>query len=120
MESKTIELQRCPNCGSKLVKLHKSRSRFWYECNGDCWTRGEHCLTVEEAAKSWNSLKPRPKKTNFEVLQGFDSKHMAVFLASWAREHVDWQCDYDGGLQSWLESPADSQVEELAEMEFED
>lgn len=112
------ELQQCPNCGCS-AEIHNRNHKYWYECNS-CWTQGDKCASVEDARKSWNELKPRPQKTNLEVLQEFDSKHMAVFLASWAREHVDWQCDNDGGLQYWLESPADYQIKELAAMEFED
>lgn len=117
MQDESIDLQRCPNCGSELVKLHKSRTRFWYECDGDCWTQSAKCLTVEKAAESWNSLRPRPKKTVLEVLQSLDIKGMAEFLTSWKND--DFLGLY-GDPQSWLESEADSQIEAFAEMEFED
>lgn len=50
------KLKNCPNCGG-VPKLHKRRSKFYYECDGDCWTRTHTHLNASEAAKEWNSLK---------------------------------------------------------------
>lgn len=112
-----IELQRCPNCGSELVKLHKSRSRCWYECDGDCWTQSKKCHTVEEAAESWNSLEPTPKKTNEEIIKHLDSRQFANFLAKWATYHSDWMCDEYGNLETWLKSPVDDTLKEIFDID---
>lgn len=53
-ENYTI-LKRCPNCGY-LPALHKSRKKFYYECDGDCWLRTGKHWTEEEAKEEWNSL----------------------------------------------------------------
>ena len=50
-------LNRCPNCGSKLVGLNKKRGKFQYECYGDCWTKTRWYWTEREAAIAWNKLK---------------------------------------------------------------
>lgn len=50
------ELQQCPNCGGS-PKLHKKK-KFFYECDGDCWTQTDKYNTAEEAADEWNKLKP--------------------------------------------------------------
>lgn len=53
-----MELQRCPNCGGP-PKLHNKRGRFYYECDGDCWTSTGKYSTQEGAAREWNNLKKR-------------------------------------------------------------
>lgn len=53
-----IELQRCPNCGGP-AKLHTRRSKFYYECDGDCWTSTGLYSTQEGAAREWNRLETR-------------------------------------------------------------
>lgn len=49
-------LQPCPNCGG-FPKAYKRKNKFFYECNGDCWTQTKKYNTVEEAAEAWNKLK---------------------------------------------------------------
>ena len=49
-------LNKCPNCGG-TPKLHKKKHKFFYECNGDCWTQTDKFCTPEEAAMAWNDLK---------------------------------------------------------------
>lgn len=51
-----MALQPCPNCGSK-PKLHKKNNKFYYECDGDCWTQTDKYDTAEEAGNAWNDLK---------------------------------------------------------------
>ena len=53
-----IELQRCPNCGGP-AKLHTKRGKFYYECDGDCWTSTGLYSTQEGAAREWNRLEKR-------------------------------------------------------------
>jgi hypothetical protein len=111
---KPIELQRCPNCGSELVKLNKSRSRVWYECDGDCWTQGDKCHTVEEAAKSWNTLKPTPKKTRFEALQESGIANFAVFLQIWQEKcGTNWSEMTEDEIINWLGEPVDPELEAI-------
>ena len=109
-----IVLQPCPNCGSVQIKLNNSRTRFWYECDGDCWTQGNKCLTQEEAAKSWNSLKPRPKKTNFELLQETGIANFATFMRDWEETHnIKWSDMTEDEIIIWLNSEADSDLESI-------
>lgn len=61
------ELQLCPFC-SGTPKLHKRKRKFYYECNGDCWTVSDLCGSKEEAAKSWNKLKYVPVDAPFRYL----------------------------------------------------
>ena len=58
-----IELQRCPNCGGP-AKLHTKRGKFYYECDGDCWTSTGLYSTQEGAAREWNRLEKRKSDQN--------------------------------------------------------
>lgn len=54
-----MPLQCCPVCGGP-PKLHKKKSsswRYWYECDGNCWTQTDKHSTPEDAAAEWQSLK---------------------------------------------------------------
>ncbi len=51
----TPEMKPCPKCGGS-PKCYKRKDKFFYECNGDCWTKTDKYNTVEEAAKAWNEL----------------------------------------------------------------
>ena len=62
------KLQPCPNC-SGMPKLHKKKHKFYYECNGDCWTVSDLCYSKEDAAQSWNSLKYIPVDTPLKELE---------------------------------------------------
>lgn len=53
-----IELQCCPNCGGP-AKLCTKRGKFYYECDGDCWTSTGLYSTQEGAAREWNRLEKR-------------------------------------------------------------
>lgn len=50
-----VELKSCPYCGGK-PKLHKHKSKWYYECNGDCWTRTKDFWSVSEAREAWNQI----------------------------------------------------------------
>lgn len=54
-------LQSCPNCGGAPA-LKKAKGRFYYECDGDCWTQTHKHSNGQDAAAEWNSLKPTPKE----------------------------------------------------------
>lgn len=49
------ELKSCPYCGGK-PKLHKHKHKYYYECNGDCWTRTKDFWSVSEALEAWNRI----------------------------------------------------------------
>ncbi len=60
-----VELQRCPNCGGP-AKLHRKSGKFYYECDGDCWTQTDKYWLVSDAQAEWNSLKPREREQEAE------------------------------------------------------
>lgn len=51
-------LKPCPACGGP-AKLHKRRKKYWYECDGDCWTQTAKYLSPELAALEWNTLEKK-------------------------------------------------------------
>ena len=71
------DLQRCPNCGGP-PKLHQKKNRFWYECDGDCWTQTDKRSTPEAAAAEWNALKPREKCQEAE-----EPEYVIIPLSAW-------------------------------------
>lgn len=52
-----LRIKRCPNCGGP-PKLRRSKGKFYYECDGDCWTQTKKYWSKLEAALEWNSLEP--------------------------------------------------------------
>ena len=108
------KLQNCPNCGC-YASINNRNHKYWYECNG-CWTQSDKCSSVEAAREAWNSLKPRPKKTNFEVLQEMGVESKAKFLLMWAKNHDFWDYYSEEQMAEWLESAADDELLELAGM----
>lgn len=45
----------CPRCGGS-ARLKSRRGKFWYECDGDCWTSTRKHTSRSAAAAEWNSL----------------------------------------------------------------
>lgn len=59
VDFRRIEPRPCPNCGAYPKPHRNRRSRYKYECNGDCWTQTHWCSTEQEARREWNNLKKR-------------------------------------------------------------
>lgn len=107
------EMQRCPNCGCS-ADIHNRNHKYWHECNG-CWTQGDKCSSVEEARESWNSIKPKPKKTNLELLQEAGIANFAAFLQSWEENRgSSWADMTEDEIINWLASSADSELDAIA------
>lgn len=45
--------KKCPVCGG-IPKLRKSKNKYYYECDGDCWRKSDKCNTMQEAIEAWN------------------------------------------------------------------
>lgn len=60
--AQVTRLKPCPACGGP-AKLHKRRKKYWYECDGDCWTQTSKYLSPELAALEWNTLEKK-EETN--------------------------------------------------------
>ena len=60
-------LQKCPNCGSTLVKQNRKKGKYRYECGGDCWTQTKWYWSENEAAYAWNKLVKEPKEKTDDV-----------------------------------------------------
>ena len=47
-----IKLKPC-KCGG-TPKLHTKSNRFYFECNGECWTQSNKFGSIYEAILDWN------------------------------------------------------------------
>ena len=47
-----IKLKPC-KCGIE-PKLHKKRKKFYFECDGECWTQSNKFGSIYEAILDWN------------------------------------------------------------------
>lgn len=48
-------VKACPNCGG-YPRLKRKRNKFYYECDGDCWTQTKKYSSEYDARLAWNSL----------------------------------------------------------------
>lgn len=107
-----IQLQPCPNCNCEAA-MHKRRGKYQAECN-ECWTQSDKCSSEEDAIKSWNELKPTPKKTRFEALQESGIANFAVFLQTWQEKcGINWSDMTEDEIINWLGEPADPELEAI-------
>lgn len=58
-------LPNCPHCGG-MPQLHRKRNKFYFECDGDCWTQTHKHNDIEDAEKEWCSICKVEKKENVD------------------------------------------------------
>lgn len=52
---KDLKQNPCPKCGFYPL-LHKRKNKFYYKCDGECWTQTAKYYSADRALEAWNKL----------------------------------------------------------------
>jgi hypothetical protein len=98
------ELKPCPYCGG-TPKLYQKGYKFYYECDGDCWTQTHKHYDIGDAVIEWNNLERKEENNRDtyiqEVKHGYWEKYDEnIFSCS--------ECGYDWYLTNLASHPIEN------------